>query len=70
MMETTMTTGVEPIPTPTSTAPILPADYSGPTRPLTATSDEVEDMNDWLDTEQGCKPAAVPTRKAIETTNT
>ena len=30
MTETTMINDVEPIPTPTSTAPILPADYSGP----------------------------------------
>ncbi|KAN0071391.1 hypothetical protein V8E54_010822 [Elaphomyces granulatus] len=44
----TMANDVEQIPTPTSTAPILPANHSGPTRSLTTTSNEVEDMNDWL----------------------
>jgi hypothetical protein len=58
-------------PTPIPTDPIPPANHSGPTRSLATTSDEVEDVDDWLETAQGYKLVAAvkSTQKAIGTLN-
>jgi len=59
--------GIDKTPTPTPTDPIPPPNPSA----LIPTSDEVEDMDDWLETAQGYKLAAAvkSTQKAIGTPN-